>query len=102
MFTKSIIVSIMLFSQVLAQGGGGKDQTIVLGGGMGGFGGMGGLVLTENSIVAPGMGMGMMGMMPLVISNYKKSRNIVWGRRKRRDIAYVLPQSVSPPLFIAP
>lgn len=52
---------------------------------MGGMGG--GMVIAGDSIVAPGMGFG---MMPLVISGGKKGRNIIWGKRKRRSIAYIL------------
>ena len=64
---------------------GDKGGTVILGGGgMGGYG-MGGMILAGDSIVAPGGfgGYGGYGM-PLVVAGGKKSRHIIWGR-KRRD-----------------
>ena len=56
-----------------------KDGTIILGGGGGG----GGMMIAGDSIIS-GMGFGM----PLIISGGgKKSRRIIMGKRKRRDVA---------------
>ena len=74
----SLLVIVSLLSPAVLAGD--KGGTIILGGG--GMGG-GGMMMAGDSIIAPGMGFG---MMPLVIAGGKKSRHIIWGKRKRRDV----------------
>ena len=77
-----LLIFSLISSSVIA-GGDDKEGAIVLGG----MPGMGGMIVSGQSIVAPGMSFG---MMPLIVTHGKKSRNIIWGRRKRRSVTYVI------------
>lgn len=76
-----VVLGLLLVPSSLA----GKGSTIVMGG-QGGMGG--GLVVSEGAIIGGGgFGFGY----PVVIAGGKKGRNIIWGKRKRRSIMYVIP-----------
>jgi hypothetical protein len=82
---KSAVIAVIFVLSILSQEvkAGDKGGTIILGGG----GGMGGLMMAGDSIIAPGMGWG---MMPLIISGGGKGKGsrIIMGRRRRRDVAF--------------